>query len=129
MDRYIRAFRPWYRPQMVTSLTEIPAPDEPEHRIELAPNCALTPHGAAVFVGSTGLLVFAVAIFFASRGFWPVLPFAGLEVGLLAWAGAGQHALRRQPRGHRGVRCHGRGRASQRGRFEASGVPSSLGEG
>ena len=86
MDRYIRAFRPWYRPQMVTSLTENPAEEEPGHRIELAPNCSLTPHGAAVFVGSTALLVFAVALFFASRGFWPVLPFAGLEVGLLAWA-------------------------------------------
>ncbi len=71
---------------MVTSLTENPAADEPGHRIELAPNCSLTPHGAAVFVGSIALLVFAVAIFFAWRGFWPVLPFAGLEVGLLAWA-------------------------------------------
>ena len=71
---------------MVTSLPQNPAGDALEHRIELAPNCALTPMGAALFVGSLACLVFGVAIFFASRGFWPVLPFAGLEIGLLAWA-------------------------------------------
>ncbi len=58
----------------------------PEHRIELAPNCSLTPPGARLFVGSLALVTFAVAGFFALQGFWPVLPFAGLEIGLLAWA-------------------------------------------
>lgn len=71
---------------MVTSLTEQPDGQPLEHRIELAPNCSLTPRGAALFVGSVAFLVFAVAAFFTWRGFWPVLPFAGLEVGLLAWA-------------------------------------------
>jgi uncharacterized membrane protein len=71
---------------MVTALTDSPAGHEPEHRIELAPNCSLTPRSAAIFVGSLACVVFGVAIFFTSRGFWPVLPFAGLEVGLLAWA-------------------------------------------
>jgi uncharacterized membrane protein len=27
-----------------------------------------------------------VALYFAFRGLWPILPFAGLEIGLLAWA-------------------------------------------
>jgi uncharacterized membrane protein len=57
-----------------------------EHRIELAPNCSLTPRGARIFVGSVAALTFGVALFFTLRGFWPVLPFAGLEIGLLAWA-------------------------------------------
>lgn len=70
---------------MVTS-SHRPPPHAPEHRIELAPNCSLTPRGARLFVGSLALLTFAIATFLASRGFWPVLPFAGLEIGLLAWA-------------------------------------------
>jgi uncharacterized membrane protein len=57
-----------------------------EHRIELAPNCSLTPAGARWFVGSLAAVTFLVAGFFASRGLWPVLPFAGFEIGLLAWA-------------------------------------------
>jgi uncharacterized membrane protein len=57
-----------------------------EHRFELAPNCSLTPQGARLFVGSLAAVTFAVAGFFALQGFWPVLPFAGLEIGLLAWA-------------------------------------------
>ena len=62
------------------------SPEAGRHRIELAPNCSLTPGGARWFVGSLALVTFSIAGFFASRGFWPVLPFAGLEIGLLAWA-------------------------------------------
>lgn len=57
-----------------------------EHRFELAPNCSLTPRGARLFVGSLAAVTFAAAGCFALQGFWPVLPFAGLEIGLLAWA-------------------------------------------
>jgi len=56
------------------------------HRIELAPNCSLSPQGARLFVGSLALVTFGVAGFFALQGFWPILPFAGIEIGLLAWA-------------------------------------------
>jgi uncharacterized membrane protein len=63
-----------------------PSPQVPECRFELAPNCSLTPQGARLFVGSLAGVTFAVALFFASRGLWPILPFAGLEIGLLAWA-------------------------------------------
>lgn len=55
-------------------------------RIELVPNCSLTPRAARWFVGSVAAATFAVAGFFALQGLWPVLPFAGLEIGLLAWA-------------------------------------------
>jgi uncharacterized membrane protein len=71
---------------MVTQTPDIAADSTPEHRIELAPNCSLTPQGARLFVGSLALVTFSVAGFFALQGFWPVLPFAGLEIGLLAWA-------------------------------------------
>jgi uncharacterized membrane protein len=55
-------------------------------RFELAPHRSLTPRGAAVFIAILGGTTFGVAIFFTLLGFWPVLPFAGLEIGLLAWA-------------------------------------------
>ena len=32
------------------------------------------------------ILCFGTAIAFAVQGYWLVLPFAGLEIGLLAWA-------------------------------------------
>jgi len=71
---------------MVTTSTGTAAGPADSHRIELAPNCSLTPPGARLFVGSLATVTFGVAAFFAAQGFWPVLPFAGLEIGLLAWA-------------------------------------------
>lgn len=56
------------------------------YRFVLRPRCSLTPAGARRFLWSIGGTTFAVAGFFAAQGFWPVLPFAGLEVGLLVWA-------------------------------------------
>ena len=56
------------------------------HRIELAPNCSLSPRGARLFVGSLAFVTLGVALFFTLQGYWPVLPFAGFEIGLLAWA-------------------------------------------
>jgi uncharacterized membrane protein len=57
-----------------------------QHRIELVPNCSLTPQSARAFVGGLACVTFAVAGFFALQGLWPILPFAGLEIGLLWWA-------------------------------------------
>ena len=69
---------------MVTT-SSLAAP-ETGHRIEMMPNCSLSARGARLFVGSLAVVTFGVAGFFALRGYWPVLPFAGLEIGLLAWA-------------------------------------------
>jgi len=55
-------------------------------RIEISPNCSLTVQGALLFFGSLCFVSFALAGFLALQGFWPVLPFAGLEMMLLAWA-------------------------------------------
>ena len=58
----------------------------PVRRFELTARCSLTPRGARVFVLSVAAGTFAVAGFFTLQGFWPILPFAGLEIALLAWA-------------------------------------------
>ncbi|HET9693974.1 MAG TPA: DUF2244 domain-containing protein, partial [Steroidobacteraceae bacterium] len=88
-DAYIRASHAYpgiARPaDMVVSTVEA-GPVAFEYRIELSPNCSLTPATARRFVGSLALLTLGTALFFTWRGFWPVLPFAGLEIGLLWWA-------------------------------------------
>jgi uncharacterized membrane protein len=56
------------------------------NRFELVPHCSLTVRGGLVFFGSVCAPTFVVAGVTAWHGFWPVLPFAGLEMGLLAWA-------------------------------------------
>ena len=55
-------------------------------RIELAPNCSLSVAGARWFFASCCVASFGVAGLVASQGFWPVLPFAGLEMLLLGIA-------------------------------------------
>jgi uncharacterized membrane protein len=55
-------------------------------RFELYRGNALTPGTAIVFIAFVAGATFAIAIFFAVQGFWPILPFAGLEIGLLIWA-------------------------------------------
>jgi uncharacterized membrane protein len=55
-------------------------------RIEIAPNCSLGTRAALLFFSSLCGVSFGVAAFWAARGFWPVLPFAGLEMALLGWA-------------------------------------------
>src|SRR5215471_4041572 len=39
-----------------------------------------------MFFSSLCFVSFAIAALMASRGFWPVLPFAGLEMAFLGWA-------------------------------------------
>ncbi len=56
------------------------------YRVELRPNCSLSVAGALLFFGSLCALSFAIAGLFVTQGFWPVLPFAGLEMLALGWA-------------------------------------------
>src|ERR1700744_6702844 len=49
-------------------------------RIEICPNCSLSVRGAVGFFGSLCFTSFAIAGILAVQGFWPVLPFAGLEM-------------------------------------------------
>ncbi|HUL48313.1 MAG TPA: DUF2244 domain-containing protein [Steroidobacteraceae bacterium] len=54
--------------------------------IEIRPNCSLTVRSARVFFASACVVPFGMGSFLALKGFWPILPFAGLEMLLLAWA-------------------------------------------
>lgn len=65
--------------------------------IRLAPHCSLSTRGALVFYASACATPCGVAGLMALRGWWPVLPFAGLEMlllGAVPW-----HSLRRRDRG------------------------------
>jgi uncharacterized membrane protein len=55
-------------------------------RIEICPNCSLSVRGAVMFFGSLCVVSFGIAGMLALQGFWPVLPFAGLEMLALGWA-------------------------------------------
>lgn len=50
------------------------------------PNHSLTRPQERLVFWSLAALCFATAIGFAWLGYWLILPFAGLEIGLLAWA-------------------------------------------
>jgi len=77
------ATRPAWSP---SAISDPVVDDDGTRHFELQARCSLTPRGARIFIGLLGATTFAVASAFALRGFWPVLPFAGLEVGLLIWA-------------------------------------------
>lgn len=57
-----------------------------EVSIHVVPNCSLTPRQARTFFGIVCAGSFAIAGLFAANGLWPVLPFAGLEMAVLAYA-------------------------------------------
>lgn len=67
----------------VTSSGHAPAA---RHRIVLAPNCALTPRTARIFLCSVAIPTLGIAGVMAVQGLWPILPFAGLELAALAIA-------------------------------------------
>jgi uncharacterized membrane protein len=54
--------------------------------IEIRPNCSLTVRGARLFFASACVMPFGMGGWLALKGFWPILPFAGLEMALLSWA-------------------------------------------
>jgi len=58
----------------------------PERVLELMPHRSLTPKTARIFIASVATPTFALALICTAQGYWPVLPFAGLEIGLLIWA-------------------------------------------
>lgn len=50
------------------------------------PRCSLTRSQERLFFWGLAGLCFGVAIGFAILGYWLILPFAGMEIGLLGWA-------------------------------------------
>lgn len=57
-----------------------------ESRFVLGPNASLTVRGACLFMASVSVATLGAAIWCVAHGFWPVLPFAGLELGAVGWA-------------------------------------------
>lgn len=58
----------------------------PLGRILVSANCSLTPGMAVVFFLGVATGSLSVAMYFVWHGFWPVLPFAGLELAALGGA-------------------------------------------
>ena len=56
------------------------------HHFDLAPHCSLSVRGATLFFISVCVPTFVVAGAAMVLGYWPILPFAGAEMALLAWA-------------------------------------------
>jgi uncharacterized membrane protein len=54
--------------------------------VVVRPNCSLTPAARRSFLVFIASVSLAIALAFAWAGAWPVLPFAGVEVGVLVWA-------------------------------------------
>lgn len=50
------------------------------------PNCSLTLRGRKLAFGLIATVVLLIASIFSWLGYWLILPFAGLEIGVLAWA-------------------------------------------
>lgn len=57
-----------------------------ETRFVLGPNASLSVRGAWTFMLWVSLATLGAATWCAVHGFWPVLPFAGLELAALGWA-------------------------------------------
>ena len=57
-----------------------------DQRFELRANCALSARQAVAFFAGIASVSLGIALLFVVRGYWPVLPFAGLELAFLAWA-------------------------------------------
>ena len=55
-------------------------------RVELKRNCSISPRGLALVFATLAALALAIAAAFAALGAWLILPFAGLEIGLLGAA-------------------------------------------
>jgi uncharacterized membrane protein len=64
----------------------VPQLESAHARIVIAPNCSLSVRGAVLFFLTACAPCFGIAGFLTFLGFWPVLPFAGLEMLLLGAA-------------------------------------------
>lgn len=63
----------------------------------LRPAPPLSPRAMAAILGAVAAVNLAFALSFVLRGAWPVMPFMGLDVALLAWAfRAARRAARRE---------------------------------
>ncbi|MCC5795097.1 MAG: DUF2244 domain-containing protein [Chromatiales bacterium] len=71
------------------------------HLFEISPNSSLTSGQAAFFYLSIVVVTLTIALGFAAAGFWPILPFAGLELAIL---GLALRTVRRRARRRESIR-------------------------
>ncbi|NWG39405.1 MAG: DUF2244 domain-containing protein [Hydrogenophilaceae bacterium] len=67
-------------------LDSFPARRKQEFSFTSRPNCSLSERDRKLFFWAIAGLTLLIASVFAVLGYWLTLPFAGLEIGLLAWA-------------------------------------------
>jgi uncharacterized membrane protein len=58
-------------------------PDTGLRRLMIRPNRSLSWHQSMVFLGAIAVPLLLVSLVFAARGYWLILPFAGLELAVL----------------------------------------------
>lgn len=75
-----------YNPAASKSVVSSMASADAESRLVIGPNASLSVRQAWWFMGATSVLGLGIAIGMASLGFWPVIPFAGLELSALGAA-------------------------------------------
>lgn len=66
-------------------------------QVVIGPNASMSARMAAVFMASMASVSLSIAGLFALQGYWPVLPFAGLELAALAaalWVSLKRNAYR-----------------------------------
>ena len=72
---------------MVAEQTEPHSPSQVEvHRFILQPNQSMSWRGNVIFLAGLLVLFTVTGVVFALMGFWPVLPFAGLDLALVSYA-------------------------------------------
>ena len=59
--------------------------DAVSQRIDLSPRCSLSPAQARLFFFSLCAVCLGIAAVLSLRGFWPILPFAGLEMAAVGF--------------------------------------------
>jgi len=62
-----------------------PAADEFYHRVVIQPNRSLNWRQSMWFVIAVAVMLGVISAVFAAKGLWMILPFAGLEVAVLAY--------------------------------------------
>ncbi len=65
--------------------------------VVLRPAPPMSPRALSIVLGAVVAMNMAFAIYFVSRGAWPMMPFMGADIALLAWAfSASTRAARRE---------------------------------
>ena len=64
-------------------VTSVSCPESRMRRITLRPNRSLSWRQSMVFLGAIALPLLLVSVVLAAKGYWMIVPFAGLEIAVL----------------------------------------------